>query len=100
MAKPEPTLLDRGREDRLIDAFIDDASWQMDPGDARLAVYGFPVWIVIDALIATGGDIGQVARDYEVPEDAVHAATAFHRRHRVAIDTRAQANAAVFGGLD
>jgi hypothetical protein len=90
---------DGGGDDARIDRFIDGSSWRLDPGDARLARFGYSVWIVIDALTAAHGDVGQVARDYRIPEDAVHAAHAFYRRHRAAIDARARANAAAFGAL-
>ena len=84
-------------DDALIDAYVDFPRQRSDPGDARLAGYGYPVWIVIDALAATDQDLPRVAREYELPEDAVKVAVAFYRRYRDAIDARARANAAAFG---
>lgn len=81
----------------LIDAYIGVDPRRSDPGEARLATYGYPVWILVDALVATDQDVGRVARNYELPEEAVDAAVAYYRRHRVAIDAHARANAAVFG---
>ena len=88
---------DEPGDDALIDAYVDLPPHRPDPGDARLAAYGYPVWIVIDALAAADHDLARVARDYELPEEAVRAAVAFYRRHREAIDARAGANAAAFG---
>ncbi len=85
--------------DDLIDIYIDVSSRRPDPGDARLTGYGYPVWIMIDALDAAEHDLARVAREYELPEDAVRAAVVFSRRHREAIDARARANAAAFGAF-
>jgi uncharacterized protein (DUF433 family) len=84
-------------DDALIDAYVRIDPRRPDPGEARLAAYGYPVWILIDALTAADQDAARVARDYEIPADAVRAAVAFYRRHRDAIDAQARANAAVFG---
>lgn len=83
--------------DALIDAYVQADPRRPEPGEARLTAYGYPVWIVIDALAAVDQDVDRVARDYELPADAVRAAVAFYRRHREAIDAQARANAAVFG---
>ena len=96
-AKERATRANETNDDVLIDAFVDLPPHVPDAGDARLAAYGYPVWIVIDALAASDHDIARVARDYEVPEDAVRAAVAFYHRHREAIDIRARANAAAVG---
>ena len=88
---------DEASDDALIDAYVEFPSHWPDPGDARLAAFGYPVWIVVDALAAADQDLARVARDYELPEDAVKATVAFYRRHRDAIDARARANAAAFG---
>lgn len=88
---------DEADDDALIDAYVEVDPRRPDPGEARLAGYGYPVWIVIDALAAADQDVIRVTRDYELPEDAVQAALAFYRRHREAIDAQARANAAVFG---
>ncbi len=81
----------------LIDIYVDVSSQRLDPGDARLTGYGYPVWIMIDALAAADNDLARVSREYELPEDAVRAAVAYYGRNREAIDARARANAAAFG---
>lgn len=96
-AAERATRVAKANDDDLIDAYVDLPPHRPDPGDARLAAYGYPVWIVIDALAASDHDVARVARDYEMPEDAVRAAVAFYHRHREAIDIRARANAAAFG---
>jgi hypothetical protein len=53
----------------------------------------------VDALNATRGDVGRVARGYELPEEAVRAVIAYYRRHQAAIDARINANAANFGAF-
>lgn len=83
-------------EDALIDAYVEIDPRRSGAGEARLATYGFPIWILIDALVATDHDVLRVARNYEIPEEAVRAAIAFYRRHPDAIDARARANAAFF----
>lgn len=84
-------------DDALIDAYVRVDPRRPDLGEARLAAYGYPVWILIDALTAADQDAARVARDYELPEGAVKAALAFYHRHREAIDAQARANAAAFG---
>jgi hypothetical protein len=44
------------------------------------------VWIVVSYL--KGADIAEVARAYDVPEEAIVAAIAYYRRHRDLIDAR------------
>jgi uncharacterized protein (DUF433 family) len=44
------------------------------------------VWIVVSYLKAA--DVAEVARAYDVPEDAILAAIAYYRRHRDLIDAR------------
>lgn len=84
-------------EDALIDRYIDFHPHRSGPGDARIAGYGYAVWILIDALDAAGQDVARVAREYELPQDAVRAAIGYYRRHRDAIDARTRANALDFG---
>lgn len=99
MAAAEPAIQADDEDDALIRAYVNAPARPGDPGDARLAGYGYPVWIVIDALAAADHDLARVAREYELPEDAVRAAVAFYRRFPEAIDARARANAAVFGAF-
>ncbi len=61
--------------------------------EARLKRYGVAVWALIGQLPARGNDLAQVARDYDVPVEAVEAAYAYYQRHRPVIDDRIAANA-------
>lgn len=62
-----------------------------------MAGYGYSVWILIDALNEADQDLARVAREYELPQEAIEAAVAFYRQHHDAIDARMRANAADFG---
>lgn len=98
MATIHPAAKEEANEE-FFGRFIDHQPNAPDPGDAKIAGHGYPVWILIDALAATGGDVGRVAGEYELPDDAVRAAVQFYRRHQAAIDARIRANAAAFGAL-
>ena len=95
-AVEHPVHAGNADDDALIDAYVEIDLRRSDPGEARLATYGYPVWILIDALVAADQDLLRVARDYEIPEEALRAAIAFYRRHPDAIDARTRANADFF----
>ena len=83
-------------EQQLIEQYIDQ-EWDRYPGgraDARLKGYGVPVWALIGQLRAIGGDLDQLAADYELPREAVEAALAFYRRNKQYIDARLLLNSA------
>lgn len=87
---------EESRDDRLIERHI-DPNWDRYPGrraDARLLDSGVPVWALIGQLEAGGGDLDQVAADYNLPLEAVEAALAYYRRHRALIDARLLLNTA------
>ncbi len=71
------------------------------PGDPRIGEYrlreearGYPVWSLIGSLAPDGSNVEQVARDYQIPREAVEAARAFYARHKQALDDRLAANRA------
>lgn len=78
-------------DQELIDRFIES-----DPAggcaDARVIGYAVPVWALVGYWQVNDHDIDLVARDYELPREAVQAALAFYERHRDVIDARMQAN--------
>ncbi len=83
-------------EQQLIEQYI-DREWDRYPGgraDVRLKGYGVPVWVLIGQLHAIGGDLDQLAADYELPREAVEAALAFYRRNKQYIDARLLLNSA------
>ena len=53
-----------------------------------------PVWALIRQLRAIGGDLDQLAADYELPREAVEAALAFYRHNKPYIDARLLLNSA------
>lgn len=83
-------------QQRLIEQYI-DLNTDRYPGgraDARLREYGVPVWALIGQLRAIGGDLDQLAADYELPREAVEAALAYYDQNRQYIDARIALNAA------
>lgn len=83
-------------ERQLIERYI-DPHWDCYPGgrgDARLKDYGVPVWALVGQLRAIGGDLEQLAADYELPLEAASAALAYYRRNKKYIDARLLLNAA------
>lgn len=82
---------------KLIVRWVEIDPARPGPANARLKEYGIHVWALIGHLPAAQGDIGQVARDYHIPVDAVRAALAFYAEHRETIDARLEANAAYAG---
>ncbi len=76
----------------LVDRFVEPDPRR--PEDARLRGYGVSVWTLIGYLRVVGNDPQQVADDYEIPLEAVHAAIEFYHSNRVLIDARPAMNAA------
>jgi len=103
--KPSLYIAIRPEQDGAAVGIIDDnetaliAKW-IKPGvhsasadEARIARTGVPVWALIGHLPAAENDVCQVAKDYELPVDAVRAAVAYYERNREAIDARLAQNA-------
>lgn len=77
----------------LIDRYIELDPERPSPSEARLRDAGIHVWALIGHyLFAVGQDLTAVARDYDLPEEAVAAALAFYQKHRHEIDTRLAQN--------
>ena len=66
------------------------------PGAANawLVGYGVPVWALVGYLDVVNGDIRRIAKDYDVPLEAVEAAMLYYGQHKTAIDERIAANTA------
>ncbi len=79
--------------DELISQYIEPNPHYPGTADARLKRYGVAVWALIGQLPARENDLGQVARDYDVPVEAAEAAYAYYQRHQAVIDARVAANA-------
>lgn len=86
-------------QEQLIGDHVEDHPFRPGVEHAILKKHGYSVWILIDALQAAGGDPGQVAREYEIPLDAVIAAVAYYSRHREAIDAHARSTALFHGAV-
>jgi len=83
-------------DDQLIARYIELDPRHPWPGDARLRDSGVHVWALVGHwLYATDSDAVAVARDYDLPEEAVRAALAYYGRHKGAIDARLDENAPV-----
>ena len=81
--------------DSLIARYIEENPHKPGPADARLKDAGTAVWALVSHLDrAVGGDVAQVALDYQVPVEAVQTARAYYKRHRKLIDARIALNAA------
>lgn len=81
-------------EDQLIQHYIQLDPY-LGPAEARLRYSGQHVWAIIgDYLFDAGQDPNVVARDYDIPVDAVRAALAYYRRNQAAIDFRMAENGA------
>ncbi len=79
-------------DERLIARYIEPNPNKPGLDEAWLADSAVSVWALIGYLRAVGGDIEQVANDYEVPREAVEAAIAYYRKHKELIDNRIAAN--------
>ncbi len=66
------------------------------PQGARLREYGVPIWILVGYWKGSGQDAAVVARDFDVPIEAVEAALAYYQRHPDVIDARITLNVAAF----
>jgi len=79
-------------DDDLIARYIEPNPHRPGLDEARLVGWGVAVWALVGYLTAVGGDIAQVAEDYDLPREAVEAALAYYRRHKDLIDARIAAN--------
>jgi uncharacterized protein (DUF433 family) len=79
-------------DDELIERYID---WKRyDRADARLRGRGTHVWAIVGQLRVARGDVTEVAKDYEVPAEAIQAALAYYQRNKEYIDARLLLNSA------
>ena len=81
-------------ERALIERWIEqnpDKPWE---AEARIVTTGTSVWALVGYMDAADNDLGRVASDYGLSEEAVEAAMAYYRLHRQAIDARLAENAA------
>jgi uncharacterized protein (DUF433 family) len=82
------------RDEEFVAQHIDANPGGRGPAEARLAEYGTSVWAIVAYWNAVDQDAGVVARDFEVPLDAIEAALAYYRLHKDLIDARLLLNSA------
>jgi uncharacterized protein (DUF433 family) len=75
-------------------AYVEPNPHRPGAANAWLVGYGVPVWALVGYLDVVKGDIRRVAKDYDVPVEAVEAAMLYYAQHKTAIDERIAANAA------
>ena len=75
-------------------AYVEPNPHRPGAANAWLVGYGVPVWALVGYLDVVNGDIRRIARDYDVPVEAVEAAMLYYQQHKTAIDERIAANAA------
>lgn len=80
----------------LIERYIERDEYHPGPGGARLRDYGVSVWAPVIYSKATEGNLAEVARAYDLPEESVEAALAYYQKHRCAIDAQIEEHYAAF----
>jgi len=80
------------QEQQLIERWIEPHPWKRGVEEARLIDSKVSIWALMGYLRMVGGDVSAVAEGYNVPRDAVEAALAYYRQHRILIDARLAAN--------
>lgn len=78
----------------LIARYIEEHPHKPGPADAVLIEEGVPIWALIGALPAAGGDPSEVARSYDISDEAMAAALAYYEHYRAYIDARLLLNRA------
>jgi uncharacterized protein (DUF433 family) len=76
----------------LISEYIAERAPHHGDGDAWIDTFGIAVWALIGSLEAAHTDAQQVARDYDIPLDAVEAARVYYLLNKPLIDARRAAN--------
>jgi uncharacterized protein (DUF433 family) len=80
-------------DQELIDNYIEPNPYRPGAAQARVVDYAVPVWALVGYLEAVHGDVARATHDYRLPVEAVEAALAYYRRHKILIDDRLAANA-------
>jgi uncharacterized protein (DUF433 family) len=80
----------------LIERYIEQDPIEAGPMGARLRDYGVSVWALVIHYRAAEGNVGEVAREYDLPQEALEAAMAYYEEHKCAIDARIEQHYAYF----
>jgi hypothetical protein len=79
----------------LINRYIEPNPWGRGRHAAKLKPYWVSVWVLVNRL-NTGTSVSELAREYNVPEEAVEAAQAFYEQNRAVIDAWILINESMF----
>ena len=80
-------------DDSLVERWIEPNPHRPGVAEAIVRGTGVPVWALVGHSRHVR-DLGEVARDYDLPSEAVAAALAYYQRHKAELDQRLAANAA------
>ena len=87
-------------DDEALDAMVEPHPDNGRPY-ARLTEYGTPIWVLINRMgEPTPENIARVAWEYQIPEEAVHAALHYYERNKRFIDAVIIINNEPFGFND
>lgn len=80
-------------DDELIERYIELNPNRPGRDRASIKRYGVEVWALIGYYQGeAGADIKRIAKDYDIPVDAVRAALAYYAREKDLIDARLKLN--------
>ena len=72
----------------LIENYVEPNPYKSGESEAWLRESGVSVWALIEYWYGVDFDKSIVARDYDIPPEAVDAALAYYKAHKAAIDAR------------
>jgi uncharacterized protein (DUF433 family) len=76
----------------LIDRYIEPNPHKPGEAEVRLRGSGVSVWVIVDYWSSAGFDKQQVANDFDLPLEAVEAALAYYKVHKLLVDARIALN--------
>jgi uncharacterized protein (DUF433 family) len=74
--------------EEMIARWVQPNPHKEGPAEAWLPASGVSVWVLINQLHLDGWKVERVAKDYQLPLEAVKAAVAYYERHKEIIDAR------------
>jgi uncharacterized protein (DUF433 family) len=77
----------------LVERYVEANPHKPGKAEARLREYGVSVWALVEYWYGVDFDKATVARDFDIPAEAVDAALAYYKAHKALIDARLTLNA-------
>jgi uncharacterized protein (DUF433 family) len=77
----------------LVERYVEANPHKPGAAEARLREYGVSVWALVEYWYGVDFDKATVARDFDIPAEAVDAALAYYKAHKALIDARLTLNA-------